>query len=56
MAAELGRAQQRIERLDPQRPLVSQDIGAAAALVATLMLQDLDGWARLFRVKGMELT
>jgi hypothetical protein len=56
MAAELERAQHRVERLDPRRPLVSQDIGAEAALVATLMLQDLDGWARLFRVKGMELT
>ena len=56
MAAELERAIQRVDRLNPQRPLVSQDIGAEAALVATLMLQDLDGWAQLFRVKGMELT
>jgi hypothetical protein len=54
MAAELERAHARVERLDPQRPLVSQDIGAEAAVVATLMLQDLDGWARLFRVKAME--
>lgn len=37
-----------------KRVLVSQDIGSEAALVATLMLQDLDGWARLFRVKAME--
>jgi hypothetical protein len=54
MAAELERARGRLERLDPWRALVSQDIGAEAALVATLMLQDLDGWARLFRVKVME--
>jgi hypothetical protein len=54
MAAELERAHRRMERLNPQRTLVSQDIGAEAALVATLMLQDLDGWARLFRVKAME--
>jgi hypothetical protein len=54
MAAELERAHARVERLDTQRPLVSQDIGAEAAVVATLMLQDLDGWARLFRVKAME--
>jgi hypothetical protein len=56
MVAELERANHRVERLNPQRPLVSQDIGAEAALVATLMLQDLEGWARLFRVKGMELS
>jgi hypothetical protein len=29
---------------------------AEATLVATLMLQGLDGRARLFRVKGIELT
>jgi len=54
MAAELERAHQRVERLDTTRPLASQDLGAEAAAVATLMLQDLEGWARLFRVKGME--
>lgn len=54
MAAELKRAQRRVERLDTTQPLVSQDLGGEAAAVATLMLQDLDGWARLFRVKGME--
>lgn len=54
MAAELEQAYHRIERLNPNRVLVSQDIGSEAALVATLMLQDLDGWARLFRVKAME--
>ena len=55
MAAELERAQHRVERLDPNRPLASQDLGAEAASVATLMLQDLEGWAQLFRVKGVEL-
>jgi hypothetical protein len=54
MAAELDRAHARVARLDPTRTLVSQDIGGEAALVATLMLQDLEGWARLFRVKAME--
>jgi hypothetical protein len=54
MAAELDRAHQRVERLETTRPLVSQDLGAEAAAVATLMLQDLEGWARLFRVKGIE--
>jgi hypothetical protein len=54
MALELDQALHRIARLNPTRTLVSQDIGAEAALVATLMLQDLDGWSRLFRVKAME--
>jgi hypothetical protein len=54
MVAELDRAHRRVERLDTTRPLVSQDLGAEAAAVATLMLQDLDGWARMFRVKLVE--
>lgn len=54
MLHDLLRARARVERLDPTRALVSQDIAAEAASVATLMLQDLDGWARLFRVKGVE--
>ena len=54
MVAELDRAEHRVERLDPTRPLVSQDLGAEAAAIAALMLQDLEGWARLFRVKGIE--
>jgi hypothetical protein len=56
MKAELERAQSRVNRLDPARAMVSQDLGAEAAAVAILMLQDLEGWARLFRVKGMELS
>jgi hypothetical protein len=55
MAAELERAHSRVERLNTDRPLVSQDIGQEAASVAALMLQDLEGWAQLFRVKGAEL-
>ena len=54
MLRDLGVAQARVARLNAERVLVSQDYGAEAALVATLMLQDLDGWARLFRVKGVE--
>lgn len=54
MAVELDHAYHRIERLNQHRVLVSQDIGSEAAMVAALMLQDLDGWARLFRVKAME--
>jgi hypothetical protein len=54
MTGTLADAHRRVERLDPARPLASQDFCAEAANVATLMLQDLDGWARLFRVKGVE--
>jgi hypothetical protein len=54
MAAELRHARLRVERLDPNRPLVSQDLGSEAVTLAALMLQDLEGWVRLFRVKGLE--
>jgi hypothetical protein len=54
MADALERAHHRVERLNPCRTLISQDIGAEAASVAALMLQYLDGWARLFRFKAVE--
>ena len=54
MTVELEHAKLRVERLNLKRTLVSQDLGAEAAAVAMLMLQDLEGWARLFRVKGLE--
>jgi hypothetical protein len=54
MASELERARKRVTRLNPTRPLSSQDLGAEATFVALLMLQDIQGWARLFRIKGME--
>lgn len=53
---ELRRAEARLARLDTARPLASQDLAAEAASIATLMLQDLDGWATLFRVKAMETS
>jgi hypothetical protein len=54
MIRELRSARLRVLRLDTSRSLVSQDLGAQAAAVATLMLQDLDGWGRLFRGKHVE--
>jgi hypothetical protein len=57
MAGELRHAKERLERLRhlaPGKPLASQDLGNQAAAVASLMLQDLDGWARLFRLKVIE--
>lgn len=54
MIAEIERAKERVDKLDLTRPLVSQDLGAEALNVATIMLQDLDGWGRLFRGKATE--
>jgi hypothetical protein len=34
--------------------LVSQEIGAAVHAVAIDMLEETEGWARLFKVKGVE--
>jgi hypothetical protein len=56
MIRELENARTRVSRLDANRPLVSQDLGTQAAAVATSMLQDLDGWGRLFRGKLMEAS
>jgi len=52
--AALTAARRRVCRLNMARPFAAQDLGAEAADVATLMLQDLEGWARLFRVKALE--
>jgi hypothetical protein len=41
-------------QLDPNAALASQTLGAALAGVATLMLEDLQGWARLFRGKVLD--
>jgi hypothetical protein len=43
-----------IAELDTAAPLASQALGSALAAVTTLMLQDLQGWARLFRAKVVE--
>lgn len=56
MIRELRAVRLRVARLDTTRALVSQDLGAQAAALATLMLQDLDGWGRLFRGKQMEAS
>jgi len=45
-----------VVRLGLDRALVSQDLAAEALAVATMMLQDLDGWGRLFRGKATETT
>ena len=54
MIDRLSRAKLRIERLTFDKPLMSQALGARVFEVAITMLQDIDGWARLFRVKIVE--
>jgi len=54
MLDELRERKARVERIDPRRPLAFCDLGAEAHGVAVLMLQDLEGWARLFRGKAIE--
>jgi hypothetical protein len=54
MILELQFARARVSRMDVSQALISQDLGAQAHAVATLMLHDLDGWERLFRGKPME--
>jgi hypothetical protein len=49
-------AKKRIQRVNLKRPLASQDLGAEADAVASTMLQDLEGWQRLFRVKMIDPT
>jgi hypothetical protein len=54
MLKALKHAKARIDELDPNEPLASQTLGVALAAVATLMLEDLEGWARLFRGKILD--
>jgi len=54
MQAVMKRAAARLAKLSLDTPLASQELGAIAVNVATLMLQDVDGWARVFRVKVVE--
>jgi hypothetical protein len=54
MLIELTHAEAHINRMNVGRAFAAQDLGVEGAQVATLMLQDLEGWARLFRVKGVE--
>jgi hypothetical protein len=54
MSAGMELGKKRIGAVCPARPLASQELGMEVLEVATLMLQDVDGWARLFRVKVVE--
>lgn len=54
MQDELEEAKARIAGIEKNRPMSFHDFGAEAQTVAILMLQDLEGWARLFRGKAIE--
>ena len=54
MLKVMWHAKGQIAALDTKAPLSSQTLGVALAAVATLMLEDLEGWARLFRGKVLD--
>jgi len=54
MAAELKLRKESLQRINLDRYLASIELGEQALGITTLMLQDLEGWGRLFRGKIME--
>ena len=54
MLHALTRARDQIKELPSDTSLASQVLGSALAGVATVMLEDLEGWARLFRGKALD--
>jgi hypothetical protein len=54
MLRELAEAAEAFDSLDLSRPLASQDLAADGYALASTKLSDVEGWARLFRVKVIE--
>jgi hypothetical protein len=54
MQIEMQAAKDRIQRIEVGEPLASQMLGAEIFGVATLMLQDVQGWMQMFRAKVVE--
>lgn len=54
MLHELAEAAEALDSLDLSKPLASQDLAADGYALASTMLSDVEGWARLFRVKVIE--
>jgi hypothetical protein len=54
MAERMQRTQASLGKLACHRPLSSQHLAVQVYDVATAMLQDIEGWASLFRVKTVE--
>jgi hypothetical protein len=54
MQIEMEAAKGRIQQIEVGEPLASQILGSEIFGVATLMLQDIQGWMQLFRAKVVE--
>jgi hypothetical protein len=54
MQIAMQAAKDRIQRIEDDEPLASQILGSEIFGVATLMLQDIQGWMQLFRAKVVE--
>jgi hypothetical protein len=54
MQGLLGEAASDFEGIDLDHPLASREIGRALYGLTTLMMQDVSGWAQLFRIKAVE--
>jgi hypothetical protein len=54
MQAEMEAARIRVQQIDIAEPLASQLLGSEIFGVATVMLQDIEGWVQLFRAKVVE--
>ncbi len=49
-----AQAESRLQKLQLDAPLASQELGAEILRLAEGMLRDVKGWAQLFRVKAVE--
>jgi hypothetical protein len=54
MRREMEQAGKNLEEIDTTAPLAARDLGRALYALSLLMLQDVGGWARLFRMKTLE--
>jgi len=54
MQAEMSAVKLQVQQIDNSEPLASQLLGSAIFSVATIMLQDIQGWVQLFRAKVVE--
>ncbi len=50
----LTQAEADLHAIDLETPLAARELGRTLYAVALLMLQDVGGWARLFRMKTLE--
>jgi hypothetical protein len=55
MEQSVRAAEKSINALNAERPLASQQLGALIYGVATRVLEDVQGWARLFQAKNVDI-